>query len=79
MDIAARSYAQVRRSALAELAECLGDARLEWLRGRERNILRQRCEFFDLLGQRDNLGVVFPPAGRLPHLFPKGYQNIALQ
>ena len=52
MDIAARSYAQVRRSALAELAECLGDARLEWLRGRERNILRQRCEFFGLLGQR---------------------------
>ena len=53
MDIAARSYAQVRRSALAELAECLvGDARLEWLRGRERNILRQHCEFFGLLGQR---------------------------
>ena len=42
MEIAARSYAQVRWSALAELAECLGDARLEWLRGRERNILRQR-------------------------------------
>jgi hypothetical protein len=27
----------------------------------------------------DNFGVVFPPDGRLPHLFPKNYQNIALQ
>ena len=33
------------------LAVCLGNARLEWLYGRERDLLSQRCKFLGLLGQ----------------------------
>ena len=38
-------------SALSGLAECLGNARLERLYGRERDLLSQRCKFPGLLGQ----------------------------
>src|SRR5674476_1332723 len=39
------------RVSLGGLAECLGDARLERLHGRERDLLCQRCKFLGLLGQ----------------------------
>ena len=46
---------KLNRSSLRELAKCLGGTRLEGLRGRKRNFLRQHCEFLGLLGQRFEL------------------------
>jgi hypothetical protein len=40
---------------LRELAKCFIGACLEGLRGRKRNFLGERCEFFGLLGQRFEL------------------------
>jgi hypothetical protein len=39
------------RVSLSGLAVCLGNARLERLYGRERDLLSQRCKFLGLLGQ----------------------------
>ena len=39
------------RVSLSGLAECPGNARLERLYGRERDLLSERCKFPGLLGQ----------------------------
>jgi hypothetical protein len=40
----------LERVSSSGLAECLGDAGLERLHGRERDLLSQRCKFLGLLG-----------------------------